>query len=180
MDSKINLLKRAKTPQAQKKRTKRILNVMSFLSLVLCFVLSLLFFLLNSYFVLKNKNLDQKIKINLTKLDALADKEAAQWAINEKLTAIEKIINEQKPYDENIKQMIGMMMPADTSISQILLGKNTFSISIVSLRLSSLNQFIENLLSPTLGGKNFQKIVLEGLRIDDKGFYQLNVSGEIL
>lgn len=186
MDSKINLLKRAKTPQTQKKKTKRILNILSFLSLGTCLLVSLLGFLLNTYFAMQIKGLDQKIKANQVKINSLSEIEAMQWAINDRLIALEKIINEQKPYDESIKEL-GQMLPAsprgepaEASISQILLGKNTFSVSVTSPKLSLLNQFIENLLLPTAGGKNFQKIILEGLNIDSKGFYQLNVSGEIL
>lgn len=179
MDNTINLLKRAQTPQTEKKKTKRILNILSVLSLGVCLLVSLLGFLLNTYFTLQIKSFEEKIKQNQAKISSLAEVEVVEWAISERLTALEKIINEQKPYDENITEL-GQMLPAEASISQILLGKNTFSVSVSSPKLSLLNQFIENLISPLSGGKNFQKIVLEGLNVDSRGFYQLNVSGEIL
>lgn len=175
----INLLKRAQTPQFFKKKIRRTLNIMSGIFIIAVGLVSISFFLANYFLVLRLKDSSQEIKTNEMKISALSDVMLTQFAISDRVGTIEKVLSNQKPFDENL-QDLQRLLPSEVFLSQVTLGETTFSISVSSLRLSSLNQFIENLISPELGGKTFAKIVLEGLSVDEKGSYRLNISGEIL
>lgn len=179
MKSKINLLKKAQTPQFLREKTKKTVTLVTLASVVVFGVVFVSVLLLNLFLTAKIKAVNQKIRLKETKISTLAEVETIYWMISDRLVILGKILAQDKKFDEKL-QKIGGVVPLEVSISQIMLTEGAFSLSVTSPRLSSLNQLIENLISPELGGKHFTKLVLEGLGLDEKGMYNLSLSGEIL
>lgn len=179
MDNNINLLKRAQTPQGIKNKIKRTLNVIGLSSIIIFALLTLTLFFVNLFIVFEVKDINQKTKAIELRINSLSQIETVQRSIIDKISALEKILDSQMPFDENLTRL-KELLPTEVSISQITLGGSAFSVSVTSDKLSTLNLFITNIISPELGGKHFSKVVLEGLSIDDKGIYRMNVSGVVL
>lgn len=177
MMSSINLLKRAQTPEIARKRVRRTLNIVSMVSIIAFTIISASLFLLNYFLVVKIKEVNQGIRLSEIKINALAEDEVIQLAISDKLTALEKILANDTKFDETLRKF-KEILPAGITISQVLLGERTFSVSLTSAKLSSLNQLIGNLILPEEEKKHFTKIVLENLTFDEKGMYRMNISGE--
>lgn len=179
MDANINLLKRAQTPQTQKKRIIKILNSLTLVSLIFFVLVFLLAFLLNYFLRQQIKVLNQKTKSLEIKNSALTETEVAYRAVSERLAALEKILNNEQPFEEHLENL-QKILPSEVLLSQLSLSGAKFSVGVKAPTLSSLNLFIENLISKDLGGKSFGRIVLEGLSLSEEGTYLMNVSGEVL
>lgn len=183
MKSKINLLKRAQTPQFLREKTKQTVTLVTIASVVIFGVLFVAVLLFNFFLTTKIKAVNQKIKLNEAKISALAEVEAINWLMNDRVVSLGKILTQDKKFDEKLQKIQGALpskVPSEVSISEIALTETGFSLSVTSSRLSSLNQLIENLILPERGGKYFAKLVLEGLGMDEKGIYNLSLSGELL
>lgn len=178
MKSKINLLRRAQTPQFLRKKAKKTVTLVTLASVVVFGIIFVSVLLLNLFLTAKIRAVNQKIKTQETKISTLAEVETIYWMISDRLIILGKILAQDKKFDEKL-QKIGEVVPLEVSISQIMLIEGAFSLSVTSPRLSPLNQLIENLISPQRG-KHFTKLVLEGLGLDEKGMYSLSVSGELL
>ncbi|MBI2622029.1 hypothetical protein HYW66_00105 [Candidatus Microgenomates bacterium] len=176
----INLLKRAQTPQLTKKRIKNTLNYISFLLFTILVILWAVSFMINLLLAVKVQDASQLIKRAEIEITSFAELEVMRRTINDKLNSIEKINKQDYRFDEKVIA-IEDILPPDVFLQQATFTSKTFSFSITSIKLSSLNIFIESLVSREKGAKFFQKIILEGLGFDEKdGSYKMNISGELL
>lgn len=176
----INLLKRAQTPQAAKKRVKNLLAFTSFTFFAIFAILLAIFFIINLSLAAKVGDINQQIVRQETEIRAQADVEVTLRTVNDKLGASEKIISQDRQIDEKI-MALRTILPEDVFLQQASFKSDTFSISLTSGRLSSLDKLVEALIAANQGAKHFHKIVLEGLGLDEaEGTYRMSISGEVL
>lgn len=173
----INLLKRAQTPQILAGRVKKIFNIISAISIIV-FVLVFVSLLLGNIFLsTRIGTTNTRIKNAEIKLNSLAEIELTQITINDKIISLEKIFATTKNYNLDIKGFESIL-PVDTSITQLTLDEEGFSITLTSPRLASFNEFIVKLISSDQEKGKFKKIFLDDLSVGEDGVYRMGVSGE--
>lgn len=171
----INLLKRAQTPQIQRAQVKKTLNIITFIFIITFITVFTSLVVINIFLTLNLNNTNTRVKNAEIKLNALAPVEVTQIAINDKITALEKIFASDPKFESQIKGF-EELTPNDAFISELMLDEQGSLIKVTSPQLSTLSQFVVNLISD--GKQNFKKIFLEDLSIDENGRYRISISVE--
>lgn len=167
----INLLKRAFTPISQKRRVKKILAIVSLSAVSLFALASLLLFLTNISLAAARERANRRVETETLHIATFSELEIMERTIVDKLIALEKVAQSEKPLDTHIGNVLAIV-PADVTPISLSVTGSSFSLQVQSQRLSPLNELINSLIE-----KDFTKIILEGLRVDQKGVYNLDLSG---
>lgn len=175
MNSGINLLEKKKASIGLLHYQKlRLLRLIAVGLLFLVSTLSIILFLLISFSPLPQ--LKRQEEQALSTLSQYHPDIAKLYLVNERTDVINNIITKRKYLDKTIGG-IQTMLPTGVKVDALSINNNTVSLSVSSGSLELLDIFINSLLNSVQEKKDFSKVTLTSLSVDNqKDLFLITVS----
>lgn len=165
MSSNINLIDKRSVEDSKKTRLKKLKNF-SFALLFFVGLLSLIVFLLNYRFSVRYVRKQQE---DIIKKITIYDETAVKIILlNSRLSDVSKVLNRRSKYNEKMSKILDGVKGA-TTIDGFEVNENEVSITASSTSLSSLDDFLNNLLK-MVDLKLFSNVILEEISEDGARF----------
>lgn len=143
MSSSINLLVKTDDSLLKQKKWIKILKIISFFSVIALLSSSILLFILNQR--QSKASINKEINSTLYSISFMHKKEEKIIYINNKLQSISKILAKRSNYTDKIDKLIDKMS-SDIVVEKLSVDRNSILLTISVSSLSSINDFINNLL----------------------------------
>lgn len=164
MDKEINLLSQ-KTKFPKEKKFLSILRILSYGLLIFVFMSAVVVFFLNQF--APDTSL-QKEKNSLASTLAFFDTRIGKSLfIESRLNDVSQIMQKRVRNDE-LLALILKEVPNSVSVQSLTIDKKTFTFTVSSSSLATLNQFTNNLVRQSTQNKSFRKVTLDSLTIDER------------
>lgn len=165
MSEEINLLANRKKSFFSSKETASKLRTIAIIVLFSIGLFSIILFLIKITSPISALNKEEKMAED--NFSRYGEKVIKVFLIKNRIAAVNDIFKKRLNYYA-IVDTLAKQVPAGVDIKSIEFEKNKISMSVSSMSLKLLNDFLQNLLDVKINGKNFKKIILNGTQLDVK------------
>lgn len=173
MSESINLISSNSVQLEKELKRLKQLRMVAVVGLVIVSLVSILIFILN--FTLPLNSVKQNQQLTIANLTSMHQKLATYTLTRDRIANISKIIALRGNYVPQINEVLGKV-PAELSVDSLEVQTNTLKVTISGGSLSSINKFIDDMISLGDQGKVVKNIVIQGLSFDTaSGKYSLSM-----
>lgn len=172
---RINLLPQLSADEQKVLKKKRLLELVSVVSLVGAILLVLVVF---GYWAVLNNEIGlvrQKIAQAEAEVNQLADRESLLRGYKQKIEFLATVVGKRPPFYSSLSEFYNLL-PAGVSFSEVTLQEEQIVVSGVAVSSLELGDFIDRLReTPTLAGKEIAKVTLTSLVKEKDGYYKFSL-----
>jgi len=178
MSNYINLIQNKDEEVTKEKKKIKILNFIAISFLTIIVLCAVIIFIISTQFSLSSIKRDQNAAI--FGISQLKSKAGKLLIVNDRIKGITEILNKRKDYSIVSNSLLGLI-PQGVVVKAFSLDKDSVKISVSSSSLSSINTFLNALVSFSSQKKIIRNLVMEGIIVNTKtGQYTLSIGATIL
>ena len=172
-DKNINLVSgENEQAKSEKKKLKKV-RLIAFFSLIIVALFSVIVFLINITLPIQSVIQDQKVTSDSIFL--LHGKLVKLYLIKDRVNNLSAILLQRKDYIAPVDKIFALL-PSDLSVDGLVLDKNILTLTISGNSLSSINEFIDAVVTLGANKKLISDIGIQGIKLDSSaGNYSLSL-----